>query len=56
MSADAQGIKPDPQLLREGTIEELLSQVQAAMDNYKGAEQRFMDQLMAQPDATPDEK
>lgn len=40
---------PNPQLLREGSIDELVAQIQRAMDTYQQAEQKFMDQLLAQP-------
>jgi ABC-type transporter Mla subunit MlaD len=43
---------PDPQLLRAGSVDELLAEVQRAMDSYKQAEQRFMDHLLADPAPT----
>lgn len=47
----------DPQMLRQGSVDDLLADVQRAMDSYKQAENRFMEHLLAEPGApASDEK
>jgi len=47
---------PDPQLLRQGSVADLLAAVQTSLENYNKAEKYFMDQLLAQPVGTSDQK
>ena len=44
------------QLLRDGSIDELLAEVQRAMTGYQAAEERFMSYLLAEPTTSATEK